>query len=220
MCFTGKLEEEFRWWKTHILSASAPINEPVYDLEIFSHASRTGWGVFCKGRRCHGYWKVGDLCLHINVLELMVVFFGLRCFVKDMQRCNILLRVDNSAAISYINRMRDSGFRGLSSLPNEICSGANRETFGSRLHIFFLAKTSRLIVSPKDYSLKRNSSCPIARSEGLCRSWVFCRVIYLLQGQLRNVNVLYRSNAIPNAFLFTPSIWNGGKGIFMHFPPS
>lgn len=96
------------------------MNEPVYDLQIFSDASRTGWGVFCKGRRSHGHWNLNDLNLHINSLELMAAFFGLKCFANDKQGSNILLRIDNTTAIAYINRMRNSHFESLSTLTREL----------------------------------------------------------------------------------------------------
>lgn len=55
----SELNEEFAWWKaaysyrlrtnmspsTYDIIVNAPMNEPVYDLEIFSDASRTGWDV-------------------------------------------------------------------------------------------------------------------------------------------------------------------------------
>jgi len=56
-----ELEEDFAWWKKNILLACAPMTEPVYNLEIFSDASLTGWGVFCENQRSHGYWKAEDL---------------------------------------------------------------------------------------------------------------------------------------------------------------
>ena len=121
MSLLNKFQEEFTWWKMHIRPASAPMSEPMYDLEIFSDASRTGWGVFCKSRRGHGYWNGDDLEFHINVLELMAVFFGLKCFASGRRRCNILLCVDNTTAIAYINRRRDSHYQRLSSLGREIC---------------------------------------------------------------------------------------------------
>lgn len=120
MILPSVLNEDFTWWKLHIRTASAPMNELVYDLKIFSDASRTGWGVFCKCRRSHGHWKLNDLNLHINSLELMAAFFGLKCFANDKQGSNILLRIDNTTAIAYINRMRDSHFETLSSLVREI----------------------------------------------------------------------------------------------------
>lgn len=55
MTVSEELEEDFTWWKKNILFASAPMSEPVFDLEIFSDASRTGWGVFCENQRSHGH---------------------------------------------------------------------------------------------------------------------------------------------------------------------
>lgn len=117
---SAELEEDFAWWRRNILFASAPMTEPVYNLEIFSDASLTGWGVVCENQRSHGYWKAEDLKLYINLLELMTAFFGLKCFVNDKRRYNIMLRLNNITAIAYINRMRDSCYEGLSSLTREI----------------------------------------------------------------------------------------------------
>lgn len=120
MIISAELEEDFAWWKRNILVASAPMTEPVYNLEIFSDASLTGWGVFCGDQGSHGFWKAKDLELHINVLELMAAFFGLKCFANNRRRCNIMLRLDNTTAIAYINGMRDSRYEGLSSIAREI----------------------------------------------------------------------------------------------------
>lgn len=59
-------------------------------------------------------------CLHINLLELMAVFFGLKCFANNKQNSNILLRINNTTAIVYITRMRNSHSEGFSSLTREI----------------------------------------------------------------------------------------------------
>jgi len=120
MALSAELKEDFTWWKKNILSASAPMAEPVYDFEIFSDVSLTGWDVFCENLCSHGYWKAKELELHINLLEFMATFFGLKCFVSSRQRCNILLRLDNTTAIAYINHMRDSHCKGLSFLAREI----------------------------------------------------------------------------------------------------
>lgn len=114
MTLSSFLNEDITWWKLHIRTISAPMNEPVYDLKIFFDASRMSWSVFCEGRRSHGHWNLNDLNLHINSLELMAAFFGLKCFASDKQGSNILLRIDNMTAITYINR--ETVFESLSSL--------------------------------------------------------------------------------------------------------
>ncbi|XP_011702715.1 PREDICTED: uncharacterized protein LOC105458844, partial [Wasmannia auropunctata] len=92
----------------------------VYKLNIFSDASRTGWGVSCDTGRAHGQWDNSDKLHHINYLELLSAFFGLKCFARDLRNCNILLRIDNTTAISYINRMGGVKFKKLSSLARSI----------------------------------------------------------------------------------------------------
>lgn len=126
MSIPKNLDEDFEWWKANIRHASAPMNEPVYELEIFSDASRTGWGVFCEGHRSHGHWNVEDLESHINILELRAAFFGLKCFARHRRRTNILLRMDNTTAIAYVNRMRSSCYEDLSHLAKEIWQWCER----------------------------------------------------------------------------------------------
>ncbi len=41
--------------------------------------------------------------MHINELELLALFYGLKSFIT-IKNINILCRVDNSTAIAYINR--------------------------------------------------------------------------------------------------------------------
>ena len=40
------LNEDIAWWKTNIRVTSAPISEPIFELEIFSDALRTEWEFF------------------------------------------------------------------------------------------------------------------------------------------------------------------------------
>jgi len=66
----------------------------------------------------------------INYLELLAVFHGLRCFASHLDNSNVLLRVDNSAALSYINRMGSIKFPYLSDLTKRIWSWcAERDLF-------------------------------------------------------------------------------------------
>lgn len=81
------------------------------------HLLRDG-AFFCKNQ--HEYWKAEELELHINILELMAAFFDLKCFASNRRCCNIMLRLDNTIAIAYINHMRDSRYEGLSFFAREI----------------------------------------------------------------------------------------------------
>jgi len=90
----------------------------------------TGWGAVCDGIQIHGFWSTQDKRHHINYLELLAVFHALRCFASHLRGSEILLRIDNSTAVSYINRMGSIKFPTLSGLARKIwCWCAERDIF-------------------------------------------------------------------------------------------
>lgn len=112
---------DLRWWEQNIMNSENSMRpDENFKLEIFSDASRTGWGGYCNGSRVHGSWKQDELVSHINYLELLAVFLSLKCFAKSMSHCSLLLRIDNTTAISYVNRMGGIQFPHLNKLAKDI----------------------------------------------------------------------------------------------------
>lgn len=101
----ASLIPDLEWWKHSIFHSVCKIKDDSYSLEIFSDASTTGWGVACGEQRASGQWSVDEKARHINYLELLAAFFGIQIFAKNLSDCQVLLRIDNTTAISYINRM-------------------------------------------------------------------------------------------------------------------
>ncbi|XP_011866158.1 PREDICTED: uncharacterized protein LOC105561098 [Vollenhovia emeryi] len=100
------LGEDFEWWLA-VLSKpdqANPIRSGPFATEIFSDASLSGWGASCGKDRTHGWWSTEDKYLHINALELKAAFYALKCFASDLRNANILLRIDNTTAIAYVNK--------------------------------------------------------------------------------------------------------------------
>lgn len=64
-----------------------------------------GWGAHCSGEDAQGFWSNTERSLHINHLELVAAFLALKSFARGLRKCEILLRIDNTTAIAYINRM-------------------------------------------------------------------------------------------------------------------
>lgn len=129
---------DLRWWETNITTANNFMRtDQNYAMEIFTDASRSGWGAYCNGSGVNGNWKDDEMSFHINYLELLAIFMGLKCFVKDMSECSILLRVDNTTALSYINRMGGIQFPHLNNLTREIwqwCEQRNIFLFASYIN--------------------------------------------------------------------------------------
>lgn len=107
---------DYNWWKIQILLGSNSIENPEFDIDIFTDASTTGWGAVHKSMRAHSFWIEHEKKHHINYLELKAAYFGLKCFAKELYNVHILFRIDNTTAISYINRMGGIQFENLNNI--------------------------------------------------------------------------------------------------------
>lgn len=154
MNLSTSLQEDFLW--INIFSApnqAVKIRSNLFVREIFTDASLNGWGAACGEARTHGWWSISDKDLHINALELKAAFNGLRCFTADFQDCNILLRVDNTTALAYINKFGSIQFPLLSDLSREIwrwCEDRNIFIFASYISSMenAIADTESRMVKP------------------------------------------------------------------------
>lgn len=117
---SNKILDDVTWWSQNIRSTSNFMRPENYCKEIFTDASMTGWGAFSDGNRANGSWSVDERNCHINYLELLAVFLGLKSLVHNKNNCAILLRVDNTTAISYINRMGGIQYPHLNNIARQI----------------------------------------------------------------------------------------------------
>lgn len=134
MNLPSHLTSTFRWWK-RILSDPRQyktISVKVAVCEIFTDASLSGWGASCGELRTLGWWSEEEKAEHINYLELKAVFYAMRCFAADLRNSYILLRVDNTTAIAYVNRFGSIQYLRLHSLAKQIwgwCEERNNFVF-------------------------------------------------------------------------------------------
>ncbi|KAI8428154.1 hypothetical protein MSG28_002401 [Choristoneura fumiferana] len=130
----SNIHDDLLWWKRNILISSNPIKQPDYILEIFTDASLAGWGSACNGEKIGGSWNQKESNHHINYLELLAAFFGLKSFARDYRNSDILLRVDNTTAIAYINKMGGIQYPHLNDMAKQIwtwCEKRNIHVFAS-----------------------------------------------------------------------------------------
>ena len=124
---TSEAREELQWWRTNIFSLPAiSFIRFSPDVSIVTDASKMGWGAICCGARTGGRWSVTEAKNHINYLELLAMFFGLRCFAENWKEIDILLEGDNMAAISYLRDFGGNGSKDLNHLAEEIHKWAAR----------------------------------------------------------------------------------------------
>lgn len=114
------LHDDLKWWLEKIDSSVHRIIDNNYAMEIYSDASTSGWGAACNGETASGQWSNSERKLHINRLELLAALFALKIFTKNISNCQILLRVDNTTTMSYINRMGGVQYPHLNNITRSI----------------------------------------------------------------------------------------------------
>ena len=89
---------------TYNLKTIAPLNPLKHALQIFTDASKEGWGTHLNERTARGTWSVPESKLHINHLELKAVFLALKEFQDLCSNNIVLVATDNTTVVAYINK--------------------------------------------------------------------------------------------------------------------
>ena len=99
--------EELHWWVAHLTAWNSRASlTPAPDLVIETDASMLGWGAVCEGVRIGGLWSHSEQLYHINCLQLLAGAFTVRCFSKGKICLHVHLKMDNTTAVAYINKVR------------------------------------------------------------------------------------------------------------------
>lgn len=97
--------EDLNWWLVNLPRTFKSIKSENFKVTIFTDASDSGWGATNGTDRIYGHWDNTQQSFHINFKELLAVKFALEFLGKNLYNCQVLLRIDNTTAISYVNRM-------------------------------------------------------------------------------------------------------------------
>ena len=113
--------EDLKWWEQHLLQWNGrSLISPPTTLTISTDASLQGWGAVCNGKKTRGSWSHQERLLHINCLELLAATLGIQTFSKDKSGIMILLKMDNTTAVAYINRRGGTVSPALSDLARDL----------------------------------------------------------------------------------------------------
>lgn len=128
---------EINWWIDQKNKFSRPIRLPSIDLVLYSDASLEGWGGStgsCKG--IGGRWSYKELPNHINALELAAAFLTLKAFFVENRYKHIHLKLDNTTAVAYVNKMGGSHSPACNGIAIEIWQWAlNKGVWLSASHV-------------------------------------------------------------------------------------
>ena len=95
------------WWlecDPNLLPSPLAPFSPTHQME--TDASLKGWGAFQNSYSfTQGRWNSSESKLHINYLELLAVFLGIKSFFKSSTPISLLVLCDNIPTVRYINYM-------------------------------------------------------------------------------------------------------------------
>ncbi len=80
---------------------------------ITTDASLSGWGSVFEGLPAYSVWSGKYLTWHMNGLELRAVHLALTHFLLFLTHSHVIVRTDNMAVVSHINRQGSSRSRTL-----------------------------------------------------------------------------------------------------------
>ena len=127
---------ELKWWSANVVDAFKPISHGEPSLVITTDASLSGWGAECQSITTGGMWSHIEAREHINYLELLATFLGLKTFAKTISNSHIRLRIDNTSAVSIINNMGTSHSEKCNSLAKQVWEWCiERQIWISAAHI-------------------------------------------------------------------------------------
>ena len=99
--------KELTWWDTQMITWNGRtelITEPSLTIEL--DASTQGWGASHQGTSTGGPWSPQEKEWHINCLELLATTLALKTFAKKKKGMSVLLKIDNTTTVAYINNRR------------------------------------------------------------------------------------------------------------------
>ena len=103
--WTEMISAHLDWWQNPAnVMKGADLHPKDHSIQLFTDASNKGWGAHLDQSSTKCLWSDQEKRLHINVLELKVVSLSLRRFKDQCQDQTVLVAIDNSTVVAYINK--------------------------------------------------------------------------------------------------------------------
>lgn len=217
MVVTYETRLDLEWWIKNLDSDWQYLQKPFPTIIITSDASLTGWGAHSGEFHAKGNWAHEHIDLHINVLELWAAFLALKTFV-NRDNVQVLIRVDSSTAMAYINRQggcKSTQCFNVAKLIWQWCESKGVTISASWLNTkdnFIADKLSRAEKDVSDFMLGANYFTKISKEFGNPNIYLFASY------QTTQCNAFYSWKPDPHSVgvdAFTHE-WQDG---FYAFPP-
>ena len=129
------LHPHLKWWleESNVITGQ-PLHPLAHALQIFTDASKEGWGTHLNEHMTRGSWSLPESKLHINFLELKAVLLALKDFQALCSNKVVLIATDNTM-VAYINKEGGMKSRPLCALLWRILTWCTRNQARHARHI-------------------------------------------------------------------------------------
>ena len=157
----GQAISDLKWWISTLPNTAAPIMRNKPEMALSSDASDQGWGAEFQGRIEQGRFDPIQSKYHINTKEVIAAYYGILSFQLYFTKNHLLLRCDNTTAISNIKEMGTT----ISPLRDGFCRKIWQKLYKRDcwLSINYI-KSSKImmLISPADYfATEQSGHCPL-----------------------------------------------------------
>ena len=124
------------WWKNNILGLFNAIRVRNPSFTITTIASKTGWGAVFNNTSTGDQFSINETLMHINVLELKTILFGLKSLCDHICESHINILFENTTAVHCINNMESCRSTGCNEITKSVCDwDIKRRLWLSSAHI-------------------------------------------------------------------------------------
>ena len=116
MKLSENAKEELSWWIENLPEQKRDIDHGNPVIVIVTDSSLLGWGAVCNDVEIGGRWTDLESHQHINYLELLAAFHGIKSFCKGRSDIHVQIKSDNACCVAYINHMGGIGSQACNTL--------------------------------------------------------------------------------------------------------
>ena len=102
----GRLE--FEWWLQNLPTMHNSIHLPPFAFVMYTDACEYAWGAILDDQPTGGAWDLTEGDLHINIQEILAIYYALRSFCSLLKNSHTKIFCDNTTAVYAINKMGSS----------------------------------------------------------------------------------------------------------------
>ena len=116
----SKAFADISWWEENVDSEFTNLLVEPPQVFITTDSSLQAWGAVRADCKTGGSWSNEEKTMHINVLELKAILFGLKSLCRDVSGKHIRVRCDNTCSVSYVNAKGGSKSLECNTIASEI----------------------------------------------------------------------------------------------------